>query len=346
MLERDRYLNWPNANKNSPYKYLGSAIILALATAIFYLSGMIYLISYFNRFSYTYLNLNTLPTIFALPILSIIAMNILMLILIYELNNGKLNTYSDRAILHKFYNNLQKLLIKFREGTSLSRFKKTFFISIILYAIIGFYGYHLSIYFLSNKSLLAMIYFYIMAYLFAKGIRYLSIKDITHIFLKFIGAKVQDIAGEVEIAAFNLIFFILLIISISNVLLLNTTADQCASNLVEGIQGSSEVKLYLNNDSSYNLPCNTFILVMQQEGCLYLVEKKIPAPKHSTLYMVPVTKINHAAITLISEEKKPISHKEMFYNLTNSTSNLFNSIKPYLNTSPKNNASLAIKEKN
>lgn len=345
MPERDRGMNWPNDNKNLPYKYLGSAITLALATAIFYLFGMIYLIAYFDRFSYTYLNLNTLPTIFVFPVLSIIALNIFILSILYELNNRELGTnYSNWTVLDELYKILQKKLTKFREGDGSERFGKAFVFLLFSYINLAFFGHYLSVYLLSNKFLLSVIYLVLMYYFLFKKLTFLSLKDINHIFLKLIGTKIQEVSGDyIQIFSLHLFLFILILMIFSNVSLLNMTADHCASNLVEGIQGSSEVKLHLNNDSSYNLPCDTFILVMQQDGCMYLVEKKKPAPEHSTLFVVPVTKIDYAAINLITDDIKPVSIKWMFYNLTNSTSNLFNSIKPHLNTSPKNNASLATK---
>jgi hypothetical protein len=114
--------------------------------------------------------------------------------------------------------------------------------------------------------------------------------------------------------------------------LVYSLANSHASDLMEGTPGNYEVKLDLNN-SSCNLPSDTFILVMQQEGFLYLVKKEVPAPQHSTLYVVPATKFNYATINLITPETEQTSITGILYNLTKPIWNLPNSIKPYLNNS-------------
>ena len=76
MTERDIGMNWPIANKNTLSKYIGPAVILALATSMFYLVGMIYLSIYFDKFSFPYQNLSLPSTMYLLPVLIIIIVNV------------------------------------------------------------------------------------------------------------------------------------------------------------------------------------------------------------------------------------------------------------------------------
>lgn len=72
-----------------------------------------------------------------------------------------------------------------------------------------------------------------------------------------------------------------------------------SNNLIEGRSGNYEVTF--NYDGPEDCLGNkTFILVMKHEGSYYFVEKCRPAPKKSTLFVLPDHRIKEAIITEIS----------------------------------------------
>ena len=132
MTERDSGMNSPVTNKNSLSKYIGPAIILAFATTIFYFFGMIYSATYFDRFSFPYQNLNLPPSIYIIPLIATLLINLYSIIIMYEINNRKFETNTDITLNNKLFKTLNKLLYRYR---SLNR---NFPISILLFISIGF----------------------------------------------------------------------------------------------------------------------------------------------------------------------------------------------------------------
>ena len=76
-------------------------------------------------------------------------------------------------------------------------------------------------------------------------------------------------------------------------------AESNSINLVEGGIGTYKVDFDLN-DSNTILHSSTMILVTQNDKCLYLVKKSRTAPQHSSLYVLPLDKINNVTITSVS----------------------------------------------
>jgi hypothetical protein len=322
MTERDRSMNWPVANKNSLSKYIGPAVILALATSIFYLFGMIYQSVYFDRISFPYQSLNLPPTMYLLPIIAIVFTNIGLYIILIEIQTVYWVHFASESI------------------KTMPKYKKSFpaLIAIFIYTL-----FYILVYNVSSKIFISsnMIFMYmaLMAYILFKNnftIKFINIKNFYHLML--IANGLTYITDNKNLPFVNVLSYFLAFNLFISGSLVYSLANSHASDLIEGTPRNYEVKLDLNN-SSCNLPGDTFILVMQQEGFLYLVKKEVPAPLHSTLYVVPATKFNYATINLITPETnpKPISFGEIFYNLTNSIRNLPNSIKPYLNNSSTRN---------
>lgn len=63
-----------------------------------------------------------------------------------------------------------------------------------------------------------------------------------------------------------------------------------AENLKKGGPDNFEVQLYLK-DSNISIPNNTFILISQSNGNLYLIEKNCSATEDSKLYIIPEEEI-------------------------------------------------------
>ena len=107
MTERDRGMNWPVANKNSLSKYIGPAVVLALATSIFYLFGMIYQSAYFGRFSFPYQSLNLPPAMYIAPIALTGLKSIYINIFTYEFSILRRNTdFIERILRLNKYSNI------------------------------------------------------------------------------------------------------------------------------------------------------------------------------------------------------------------------------------------------
>ena len=286
-------------------------MVLALATSIYYIFGVIYLSAYFERFSFPYSSLNLSTTIYIIPLIITVLVNIFSIIFLYETNRYTKNnsTYSSILILG---------LIWLILGSCIFFILKIF--------PVNFYTYI----FLAN-------FFYV--YFSYRGVPLrVNIKEIFYFLFNLFNLKSSLKSANRNWTVLT-ILFILSFNMIATLFFTSSLANSYSSNLIEGRPGNYEVKLDLNN-LNCSLPDNTFILVMQHEGCLYLVQKKVPAPKHSTLYVVPANKINYATINLIAPETEQVSIIGTFYNLTSSIWNLPDSIKPYFNnSSTRNNVS-------
>ncbi len=313
----------PSGTKNTLSRYIGPALILTLFTSTFYIFGMVYLGAYFGRFSFQYQILDLSPTLYIIPIIITLVINIVLFLILYELNQFE----SDHLLVDKLMQHSK--LYKNKDDKSVIEDK--LFLNIlgsfliygilwsIIYSFIQFFSYLITIP-LSIMFIFELILLYIVLKKFY--LREITIADIKMFLFKSFGINIRLSTPRqkqllISIFLFCLIFF--------NLLFLFTLADNYATNLVEGKLENYEVMLNLNESNCY-LPNETFILVMQHEGCLFLVQKKVPAPRHSTLYVVPITKINYCVINLNDSNNQSKHDSNLFdsINLTNLTKSFLN----------------------
>lgn len=103
----------------------------------------------------------------------------------------------------------------------------------------------------------------------------------------------------------SFIFLLIILIVSLNLGLTHEIASYDARNLIEGAPGNYELKLIMN-DSRIDLSNKTLILFLVQEGNYYFVERHVPAPTLSSIYAVPVNKVEKAEITRIVDSPNSI----------------------------------------
>ncbi len=308
-------------HQKSINRLIEPAIIFALLAYFFYLFGLIYSDAYFGRFSFPYQYSDLLNTKFLLRLIPIIIINIVVMIGFSSIIILICRIYGKNPInFNKFFLNIKSNVFGKMRPTTLEKRRAIYrnermFDETVLYFSIML-SYFIFYYCMTSYKYIIFDYTdYIFAIFHLGDTPNAFVNVIAQIFSTYfilillaVVSLILCICGtifsleldrmkESKFMIFVIIFTLISLFYI-NASIFNEIGAYDAIKLIEGAPGSYEIKLDLN-ESSTELSNNTLILVAQQDGNYYMVEKHKPAPPQSFLYVVPMDKIKMAKIIRI-----------------------------------------------